>query len=409
MTFREYDPERDKDAVRRIWRETGWLRKGKEEASDALIDAARAFVAETGGEAECAVVTAPGSLRYLQEDLTFSAVTAVATSRVARKRGLASRLTALAVAADAADGALVSGMGVFDQGYYDRLGFGSGSYKYRVALDPADIRVGVRPRVPCRLGADDWADVHAGRLARLRGHGSVNLHPPAVTREAMLQREGVFGLGYRDGPDGELTHHFWCEARGAEHGPYFVPWMAFQTWEQFLELLALLRGLGDQVRLVQMDEPGGIQLQDLLIRPFRRRAISQDSKFETGIHAYAPWQMRICDLQGCVMGTRLRGEAVEFNLELSDPIEAFLDEGARWRGVAGDYVVTLGPSSGAVPGTHRALPTLRASVNAFTRMWLGVRPASGLTVTDNLSGPRDLLEALDWAFRLPCPRPDWDF
>jgi hypothetical protein len=328
---------------------------------------------------------------------------------VARKRGLASRLTALAVAADAADGALVSGMGVFDHGYYDRLGFGTGGYEYRVALDPADINVDVEPRVPCRLAADDWADAHAGRLARLRGHGSLSLSPPGLTREAMIRPDNVFGLGYRDGPDGELTHHFWCEARGAEHGPYFVPWMAFQTWEQFLELMGLLRGLGDQVRLVQMAEPAGIHLHALLDRPFRRRAISQGSKFESGIHAFAYLQMRICDLQGCLVRTHLRGETVRFNLQLADPIEAFLDEGTPWRGVAGDYVVTLGPSSGAERGADPSLPTLEASVNAFTRMWLGVRPASGLVVTDDLSGPPELLEALDWALLLPPPRPGWDF
>lgn len=409
MTFRDYDPERDKDAVRRIWREIGWLRKGKEEASDLIAGAGRALVAEVDGDAECMVTTASGSLRYLEEDLAFSAVTGVATSRVARKRGLASRLTAQAVAADAAVGALVSGMGVFDQGYYDRLGFGSGGYDHWVALDPADIDVDVRPHVPCRLGADDWEEVHAARLSRLRSHGGLNLHPPALTRESMIQQDNSFGLGFRAASDGELTHHFWCEAKEIEYGPYYVAWMAFQTWGQFLELMALLKGLGDQVRLVRMAEPAGIQMQDLMIRPFRRRAISRDSKFESGIRASAYWQVRMCDLQGCLVRTHLRGEAVRFNLKLADPIEAFLDESAPWRGIAGDYVVTLGPSSDAKPGRDPALPTLEASVNAFTRMWLGVRPASGLAVTDDLSGSPELLDALDWALRLPDPKPDWEF
>ena len=46
--------------------------------------------------------------------------------------------------------------------------------------------------------------------------------------------------------------------------------MAYQTGEQFLELMALLRSLGDQVRLVRMNEPPGIQLQDLMIQPFKQ-------------------------------------------------------------------------------------------------------------------------------------------
>ena len=39
----------------------------------------------------------------------------------------------------------------------------------------------------------------------------------------------------------------------------------------------------------------------------------------------------------------------------------------------------------------------------------GVRPATGLAVTDDLEAPRNLLEALDDAFRLPEPVRDWDF
>jgi hypothetical protein len=101
---------------------------------------------------------------------------------------------------------------------------------------------------------------------------------------------------------------------------------------------------------------------------------------------------------------------------LTDPFEYAPGEDSQWRGVAGDYVVTLGPSSGAeqgsddaLPTPDDALPTLSASVNAFTRMWLGVRPATGLAVTDNLVGPPPLLEALDAVLRLPDPKPDWDF
>ncbi|MBU7045828.1 MAG: hypothetical protein HXS54_05275, partial [Theionarchaea archaeon] len=51
----------------------------------------------------------------------------------------------------------------------------------------------------------------------------------------------------------------------------------------------------------------------------------------------------------------------------------------------------------------------KASVNAFTRMWLGVRPATGLAVTDNLHGPQELLSDLDHILCIPEPHPDWDF
>jgi len=110
MGFRAYEPDRDKDAVCRIWREVGWLEK-KEEILDIFISAGRAMVAEAGGSAECLVLTEPGTMRYLDTDLPFCAVTSVTTSRIARKQGFAKRLTAETVALDAADGAAVAGLG----------------------------------------------------------------------------------------------------------------------------------------------------------------------------------------------------------------------------------------------------------------------------------------------------------
>ncbi len=408
MSFRSYNPKRDKEAVHRIWRETGWLEAGKEEQMDLFVECGRALVADMNGEAECLVITAPGSIRYLNADLSFACITGVTTSRIARRQGQAKRLAALAVASDALEGALVAGLGMFEQGYYNLLGFGTGGYEHWISFDPAQLNGGIRPRVPRRLTAQDWALVHAGRLVRRRGHGACNLTPPEITRTE-LPHENGFGLGYCDGPRGELTHHFWCRAKEVESGPYEVTWLAYQTPQQFLELMALLRSLGDQVRVVKMREPQGIQLQDLLDRPFKQRQVTEKSRFENTMRARAYWQMGVCDLPGCLARTHLPGIDVRFNLDLSDPIEQYLDERGPWCGVSGRYVVALGEHSGAEPGSDPSLPTLQASVNAFTRMWLGVRPASGLAVTDALSGPPALLEALDWAFRLPDPKPDWDF
>jgi predicted acetyltransferase len=412
MEFRVYDAERDREAAHRIWREIGWLEAGKaeqEEAMDLLVGCGRALVADVAGEAECLVLTAPGHIRYGEEDLRFACVTAVTTSRVARKRGLAGRLTAEAVAAEAAQGAVVAGLGTFEQGYYDRLGFGTGGYEYRLSFDPAWLAVGVEARPPKRLGVEDWAEAHVARLGRRRGHGGCNLTPPETTRAEMRWAANGFGLGYADGPQGELSHYLWGETSAAEGGPYRILWMVYRTAGQFLELMALIKSLGDQVRLVTMREPPGIQLQDLLEKPGQIRTITQQSKYENVMRAFAYWQMRILDVPACLAQTRLPYGEVRFNLALSDPIESFLEEEAPWRGVAGEYIATLGPSSGAEAGTDPDIPTLEASVGAFTRMWLGVRPASGLAITDELSGPPELLEALDAIFRLPDPKPDWDF
>lgn len=376
---------------------------------DTFIDACRALVADIDGEAECLVATAPGTIRYLDEDLLFSCVTSVGTSRIARKQGFAGRLTALAVAQDASEGALVAGLGMFEEGFYNRLGFGTGSYEHWVSFDPANLKIRVKARVPSRLTKDDWKKVHQSRIQRKRGHGACNLHSPKITEAEMSWSKKSFGLGYFDDQNGELTHHVWIGTKEIEHGPYWIRWMAYQKEEQFLELMALIKNLGDQVRLIGMCEPMGIQLQDLIDKPFKRRQITEKSKYENRMNAFAYWQMRILDLRGCMEKTHLSGEAVSFNLKLTDPIGDMLDDDAPWKGISGDYVMTLGPQSHAEEGKKRNLPTLRASAGAFTRMWLGVRPATGLAVTDDPSGPKELLSDLDKILCIPKPHPDWDF
>lgn len=409
-TFRVYDPEQDGDAAFRIWKEVGWAEddEKKREAFDLFVGASRALVAEIAGAAECLVLSMPGSLRYLGESLSFSAVTGVTTSRVARKQGLAGRLTARLIAEDVAEGALVAGLGIFEQGFYDRLGFGSGGYEHWLAFDPAQLEVDVQHRVPRRITPEDWEAVHLSRRARLQGHGAVNLEPEDFTQAEMIWSKNGFGLGYFDGPDGELTHHLWLQG-DKEHGPYTLLWCSYRTGEQFRELMALLKSLGDQVRMVWMREPPSIQMQDFLEQPFRFRQLTEKSKYEQRMNATAYWQMRICDLAGCMAKTHLRGETVRFNLLFTDRIEYFLEDEAPWRGLTGEYIITLGPESHAESGRNPSLPTLTASVNAFTRLWLGVRPATGLAITDTLFGSPSLLAELDRALRLPQPKPDWDF
>jgi GNAT superfamily N-acetyltransferase len=347
MVCRDYNPEKDKDSVYRVLREVGWAEPGKEEVLDLVLECDRSLVADIDGVAECVVCTSPGTMRYLEEELPLVEVTLVATSRVARRQGLAQRVLARALAADVAEGAVVARVCPFDLGFYDQLGFGPGPYGHAFFFDPSTLRVDVRPRVPRRLTADDAGLVHASRLARRRGHGAVN-YPAVALSEAEMRYwpDKGFGLGYCDGPNGELTHHFWCTAENVERGPYHIQWMAFQTREQFLELMALLAGLGDQVRLVRMHEPQDMQLQDLLARPFRQRSITGESTYENRCNAFSFWQARVLDLQQCL---------------------------------------------------------------ALTRLWLGVGLATGLAFTDDLDGPPELLDALDSAVRLPEMRPDWDF
>ncbi len=408
MPPRPYNPDRDRAAVQRIWSEVGWLHPGDEATLDILFEGYRVLLADIEGEAECAVATGPGTVRYQDEDLPFTLVANVATSRVGRHQGLARRVAAAALATAATEGSLVAGLGMFEQGYYDDIGFGAGGYEHYVHFDPAALRTRTRARIPRRIGREDWVLVHTSRLARYCTHGAMSVHPPQFTQAEMRHREGCFGLGYCDRPDGSLTHHIWVDPHaGPRRGPYFVQWMTYQTPAQFQELIALIRGLGDQIHLIGMREPAGIQMQDLIEQPLKRQRVSMETERPHGVRAMADWQMRMLDLAGCLRRTHLPGDTLRFQLRLNDPVDKWMEAGSSWPGLTGDYVVELGPQSRAQRGHHPSLPTLTASVGAFTRLWLGVRQASSLALTDELAGPPELIRRLDGILRLPDPKPDW--
>ncbi len=435
MDIRPFEAERDLKAIQRIWREIGWIdSKAGEGAVADMLSTGRCLTAALDGEAECMAHTSLGAMRYqnsarsqsfvpnlepgVDEDLSMCAVTAVMTSRIARKLGLALQVTARQLAAGAQDGAALAVLGVFDQGFYDRLGFGTGSYEHTFRFDPATLRVDAPFRPPKRLTKDDWQAVHGAMMNRRRGHGGCLLPEAGLMQAELGFRSNGFGFGYER--DGALTHCVWLVAEEMEHGPYQVQMLAYQDGPQLLELLALLKSLGDQVSLIEMHEPPGIQMQTLLREPFRNRRNTRNSKYAAYHRTAAWWQLRMLDVHACVAARHWPGEKVQFNLQLLDPVAEFLPDGA-WRGCEGDYWISVGPSSWAEPGQRDDLPTLRASVNAFSRLWFGVAPATGLAVTDGLyveapargsdfmTSPAPLLDRLDEALCLPSPRTGWDF
>lgn len=409
MQIVPYDPKVDEKAVMRIFKEVGWVDgKDAEKGAKIYFNGQRVLITKIAGQAECFAGTMPGQIKYLEENLPFTAVTGVVTSRIARKQGLAGKLTAQAVANGAINGELVAGLGIFEQGFYNRLGFGSGPYENWFSFDPSLLKINRSLRPPQRLTADDYQQIQQAMINRRRGHGNINITEIASIEAELHWIKDGFGLGYFDGPNGELTHFFWCEGSG-ELGPYKIPIYAFRENEQYLELMALLKSLGDQVRMVEMREPAGIQFQDLIKQPFKLRQMTARSKYENRSRATSYYQIRINDLPACMEKTHLPFGDLSFNLKLSDPIVDFLDPNTEWQGTSGDYIVNLGPDSGAEKGNDSALPTLTASVGAFTRLWMGVRPATGLATTDDLAGPAKLLHELDQLLRLPIPKPEWDF
>ena len=406
MEISSYDSERDFDAVVRIWREVAWIDSDSQaKAMEYFLDGTDCYVALIDGSAECAVMMTPGNIRYQDVDLPLSIVSGVTTSLVGRKLGLASGLTAHAVGEAGKAGAAVSILGMFEQGFYDQFGFGSGSYEHHIRFDPASLQVDIPYRPPVRITIDDWEEVAAAFADRHRRHGGTTAHPPGFIRAEMMWTDKPFGLGYRS-EAGELTHFVWGRTKG-ESGPYRVDMLSYQTPQQLLELFKLVSVLGDQVRSISITEPSGIQLQDLVQHVVRQEIATAKSDHAFRHVSGTWWQLRIMDLPACVAARSYQGPPVRFVAEITDPLGAMLER--DWTGVGGSYVVTIGEESTAEPGTEAGLPVLAASVNAFSRAWFGVRPPSSLAVTDDLHGSPELLADLDRALALPQPHPDMFF
>ena len=410
QSYRAYEPERDAKAIIRIWQEVGWLKDDAKEIA-ALMDVLQigsVDVATLDDTAECVTQWTSGSLRYQDETLALGAVLAVTTSHIARKLGFAKGLTARSLAQQYEQGMEVSALGMFDQGFYDKLGYGTGTSENRIQFDPATLTVEYPFRPPTRLRLDQHQELHQALSQRQMFHGSIVLEPAAVIQSLMRWTEKPFGLGYFDGPGETLSHFIWGSTEG-EHGPYEIYAHAYQGKEQLLELLALIKSLADQVSSFKMREPGEIQFQDLLKQPFRTRRQSQGGSHAQSFHAAAYWQLRILNLESCLAKTHCPGPGVSFNLTLTDPVAELLEGDTRWSGLAGDWCIHLGEESSARAGTEAGLPQMQATINAFSRMWFGVRSASSLAVTDVLEAEPELLHSLDSVLRLPRPHFGWDF
>ncbi len=408
-TIRPYNPDCDRLPCIRIMEEIGWG-LGDEKETGALFDSyiseCDVLVAELNGEAESFAVCRSGNLRYLEKDVPVGFITGVGTSRIARGRGLALATTASVLERAACSGAAVGRLGVFDQGFYDRLGFGSLGYVRSSTIDPCRLQVPKLARVPRRLTADDAEDMHACRLRRMRWHGACNLDGVGTTRCEMAWEKSKFGLGFNS-DDGRLSHCMFVKPKG-EHGPYNVDWMAYETPEQFIELLSVLKSLGDQVHGIAIADPPHVQLQDMLETPLLTLRSRDGGTFDMKPRSNAWEQIRILDLDACIAAVQLPGETVRFNLQLHDPITEWLPADATWKGLAGSYVVTFGPKSSIESGSEDTLQTLAASVGAFTRLWIGARPAASLAISDQFECEPGLCIDLDRVMRLPTPISDWD-
>lgn len=405
--WREMVVERDMPAINQIWREIGWLEdSSRTDHVASYYVGGDTIVADLEGRVECAVVVSPGVIAYQRERLSLAVVAAVTTSHVGRKQGLATELTAAALARAGARGYAASALGMFEQGYYDRFGFGTMGYESIFRFDPADLRVDAPFRPPVRLTRADSEAMHMALLRRQRGHGGVSIEVPETFDADLAGIDDWFGLGYRDG---KRLSHFVVLKGSEEHGPYQVRWLAYENTAQLMELMALIRSLGEQVRTIAMEEPAELQLQDLIHQPMRHRILTRGGTHAGGQASLAYWQMRILDVPACLARTHLPNAALAFNLALTDPLDSLLPDDAPWRGCGGDWQVKLGATSSASAGFDPALPTLDCDVGTFTRLWMGVRSASVLANSERLDAPSSLIEQLDQQLRLPVTRSGYEF
>ena len=406
--IRSYKSE-DLEHSLRIFREIGWM-DGKDSDKDvfrAYIDGGNSLVADLNGEVEVFVVTRSGCCKYLEDDIPFSAVTGVATSRVARQQGLAGGVTAMAIAESAKNGAAMSILGIFDQGYYEKFGYGN-TVNHRIStIDPSQLKVPRLSRSPKRLSKNDAKAMHECRCSRKRYHGGCNLNGSGETKATTIWQEHGFGLGFEN-KNGTLTHFLWIEPKG-EHGPYNVCFTGWETHEQFIELLSVLHSLSDQIHGVRMADPPRLQLQDFLIRPHATRRARKGGDFDINVVSQIWMQCRILDLPVCVGAMKCCGTPVSFNLELTDPIEKYLPEESSWRGIGGNWIIRIGEDSSATLGSDPALQTASCSVNDLSRIWFGSSTAESVSVTGDFRSEPDLIQAIDRVVCIPTPIVDWDF
>lgn len=416
--YRLLEPERDLDDVQRLWREVGWIDKVPDSYLPDFFTVGRTLVAELNESVECSVLTLPGDIRYQASDLPLCAVAAVTTSHIARRLGLAKQLTARSLAHAGEHGAAVAALGMFDQGFYDKLGFANGSYDHTLSFDPAILDIDVPYRAPRRLAIDDYELMHTAMATRLRSHGGCVLSSPLTFKAELGWVDDGFGLGFHgdasQATSAELTHFMWLQP-DKQNGPYRVTFIAYRSIDQLLELLGVLQSLSDQVYSIGMREPPELQLQTLLKQPFRMRNLTKESRHENWHRANVWWQLRIMDVAVCVAARVYEGPTLKFNLQLEDPLTPLLADGdATWRGCGGFYEVSLGQQSSAQRKTdagalNAQLPLVQASVNTFTRLLFGVMPATSLAAIEHLQAPAELLPLLDAALLLPPTQSTWDF
>ena len=120
-------------------------------------------------------------------------------------------------------------------------------------------------------------------------------------------------------------------------------------------------------------------------------------------------QLRICNLENCIKAVKYQGESYSFNLSLTDPINDFLEEGDKVYTCEGDFTVTIGTESSIKNGLIESLPLIKGNINGFTRLWIGIIPATTIGLVEDLQIDDVLIDNLVNTFYKPEARSDLDY
>ncbi len=110
------------------------------------------IVTEYNNEVEALVSSNYGKIQYLGNELNYSNIGEVITGLTVRNKGLGGQLTAVKIAQEAASGIHVTGLGMFEHGFYNKLGFGTASGNKVYSFSPSALKIDKKSfRIPIRL------------------------------------------------------------------------------------------------------------------------------------------------------------------------------------------------------------------------------------------------------------------
>jgi len=174
---RAYDPEKDASHIHRIWMDSKWIDdKEMYPVLDAYHKEAQVWLGEIDGEVGTVVSCSPGGFNYDGVEIPMTAVTGVTAGLEFRRLGLAAMATAKAISYAYEKGAAIATLGAFEQGYYEKLGFGNFSSDSFITFDPHNLKVDAKHGRAIRLTTKDSDRMHAARLTRFKQHGTCDLH-----------------------------------------------------------------------------------------------------------------------------------------------------------------------------------------------------------------------------------------